>query len=496
MATETLTPSGGLIEPGQASRPAGASDRLYNADLAPTNERLWGSYSLFAMWMSDVHSIGGYTFAAGLFFLGLVAWQVGIAMIVGIFFVFAFMLLTGRAGQRTGVPFPVIGRIAFGVRGANLPAIVRAIIGIAFYGIQTYLASVALQVLCLQIWPGLTSLAETKIIGLSEFGWICFLALSVAQAMLMRRGMDTIRRFADFAGPVVYLAMFALAGWLLVKSHFNISLHLSHVHLTTANSWLQFFTIIGLVVAYFSALLLNYCDFSRFAPDDQTVRRGTLLGLPVNWALFSLVTLIVTAGAVSVFGHAITDPVEIVSRIGNTPVVIFAALVFTIATMGINIVANYVSPAYDLSNIAPDHIDFRKGGLITSTLAVLVCPWYLYSSAVAVNYFLGGLGAVLGPIFGIMMVDFFRIKRSEIALEDLYIDGPESRYWYDGGVNRRAIAAFFTGAIVSVPVALLSPLHKAAAFAWFIGAALAAVSYLLLVRSERAGQGNRVAAVP
>jgi NCS1 family nucleobase:cation symporter-1 len=485
MATQALTPPGTLGEPIQDSRPAGASDRLYNEDLAPTNERLWGSYSLFAMWMSDVHSIGGYTFAAGLFFLGLVAWQVGVAMIVGIFFVFGFMLLTGRAGQRTGVPFPVIGRIAFGVRGANLPAVVRAIIGIAFYGIQTYLASVAVQVLCLEIWPGLRSLAETKIIGLSEFGWICFLALSVAQALLMRRGMETIRRFADFAGPVVYLAMFGLAGWLLVKCHFNISLHLSHVRLSTGNSWLQFFTIVGLVVSYFSALLLNYCDFSRFAPDDQTVRRGTLLGLPVNWALFSIVTLIVTAGAVSVFGHAITDPVQIVARIGNTPVVIFAALVFSVATMGINIVANYVSPAYDLANVAPDHIDFKKGGLITSALAVVVCPWYIYSSTVAVNYFLGGLGAVLGPIFGIMMVDFFRIRRSQVSLDDLYIDGPSSRYWYRGGVNPKAIGAFLTGAVVSVPVALLSPLHKAAAFAWFIGAAIAAVTYFVLARSEQ-----------
>ena len=145
-----------------STRPAEASDRLYNEDLAPTNERLWGSYSLFAMWMSDVHSIGGYTFAAGLFFLGLEAWVVGVAMLVGIAFVYGFMLMSGRAGQRTGVPFPVIGRIAFGVHGANLPALVRAVIGIAWYGIQTYLASVSLQVLALGIWPGLESLTDSQ----------------------------------------------------------------------------------------------------------------------------------------------------------------------------------------------------------------------------------------------------------------------------------------------------------------------------------------------
>jgi nucleobase:cation symporter-1, NCS1 family len=147
------------------SAPAGASDRLYNEDLAPTKERTWGTYSLFAMWMSDVHSIGGYTFAAGLFFLGLAAWQVGIAMVIGIFIVYGFMLMSGRAGQQTGVPFPVLARLSFGVRGANFPALVRAIIGIAWYGIQTYLASVALQVLLLGIWPGLKSLTDSSISG-------------------------------------------------------------------------------------------------------------------------------------------------------------------------------------------------------------------------------------------------------------------------------------------------------------------------------------------
>src|SRR3954454_19939637 len=279
-----------------AARPEGASDRLYNEDLAPTNERLWGSYSLFAMWMSDVHSIGGYTFAAGLFFLGLRAWVVGVAMLVGIGFVYVFMLMSGRAGQRTGVPFPVVGRIAFGVRGANLAALIRAVIGIAWYGIQTYLSSISLQVLLLGIWPGLASLTERTVIGLSVFGWICFVALSVLQALVMRRGMETIRRFADWAGPVVYVAMFALAGWILVEADFGISLDFATHHLSTGDAWLQFFTVAALVVAYFSALLLNYRDFTRFAPDDRTVRRGTLLGLPVNWAIFSLITLIVTPG--------------------------------------------------------------------------------------------------------------------------------------------------------------------------------------------------------
>lgn len=469
--------------PKQEGIPEGFSPRLYNEDLAPTppSERTWGTYSLFAMWMSDVHSIGGYTFAAGLFFMGLAAWQVAVAMLIGIVAVYGFMLLSGKAGQATGVPFPVIGRIAFGVRGANLPALVRAIIGIAWYSIQTYLASISVQVLLLGIWPGLSGMVETEILGLSAFGWICFLALSLFQAMVMRQGMETVRRFADLAGPIVYVAMFILAGWIVIKAGSDLSFsNLSDEKLTGGDWWLGFFTVAALVVSYFSALMLNYCDFSRFAPNVKTVKSGTLLGLPINWAIFTILTLVVTAGTVSVFGEIIRDPVEIVARIDNTLVVILGALVFTTATIGINIVANYVSPAYDLANIAPDKIDFKKGGLITSCLALVIFPWYIFESAVAVNYFLGGLGAFLGPLFGIMMVDYFRVKNQIVDQAGLYKDGPESPYWYQNGWNMNAIYAFVPAAAISLVFALLHVFAKEAPFSWFIGAGLAAGIYLML----------------
>jgi nucleobase:cation symporter-1, NCS1 family len=182
------------------SLPPGASPRLHNEDLAPATERTWGTYSLFAMWMSDVHSLGGYTFAAGLFFLGLVAWQVFVALVLGIAVVFLLMNLTGFAGQRTGAPFPVIARISFGVFGANLPALIRAIIAIAWYGIQTWLASVAMVVLALSIWPGLQPWSEGGFLGLSPLGWAAFAVMWVLQLLVIRRGMETVRRFQDWAG--------------------------------------------------------------------------------------------------------------------------------------------------------------------------------------------------------------------------------------------------------------------------------------------------------
>ncbi len=460
--------------------PAAYSERLHNDDLAPAKERHWGTYSLFAMWMSDVHSIGGYTFAAGLFFLGLVAWQVFVALLLGIGIVYVLMNLSGRAGQQLGTPYPVLARVSFGVFGANLPALIRAAIAIAWYGIQTYLASVAVQVLLLAIWPGLESLTTTKVLGLSEFGWICFLSLTVLQATIMYRGMEMVRRYQDFAGPIVYVVMFALAIWIAVKANFDISFNLSSKRLSTGDAWLQFFTAAALVVAYFSTLLLNYCDFARFAPSERTVKRGTLLGLPVNFAVFSLTTVVVTAGSVAIYGEAIRDPVDLVARIDNPVVIVLGAVMFIVATIGINIVANFVSPAYDLANVAPKYITFRRGGLIASVVSVFILPWYIFQSAWAVNYFLGGLGAVLGPLFGIIIVDFYLIKKRKIEVDALYREGPASPYWYRGGWNPTALQAFVPAAIVAVLVALVSAFHDIAAFSWFIGAGLAGVTYYLL----------------
>ena len=468
----------------EASPTTNYSERLYNEDLAPAKERTWTAYSLFAMWMADVHSIGGYTFAAGLFFLGLTGWQVFLALIVGITLVYFFMNLSGIAGQRHGIPYPVLARLSFGLFGANIPALIRAIIAIFWYGIQTWLASVAVLILLLRIWPGLEQYTENSILGLSTLGWICFLALWVGQLFVLRRGMETVRRFVDWAGPAIYVAMFALAIWILIESRGNIGLSLSDKDLSTGAAIVAFLTAASLVVAYFSTLMLNFCDFARFSPSERMVKVGNFWGLPVNFLAFSLVIVIVTSGSRTVFGEAITDPVEVVSRIPSTLILILGALTFAIATMGINIVANFVSPAYDLSNAIPKHIDFRRGGLITALLALLVTPWNIYNSPVAINYFLGGLGAFLGPLFGIIFVDYYLVKRGHINVDALYREGEASPYWYQGGIHRRAVVVFAISAVVATVVALVPAFKAISPFSWFIGAGLGAVLYWAVARGS------------
>ena len=469
------------------SAPAGYSERLYNEDLAPVTERTWTGYSLFAMWMADVHSIGGYTFAAGLFFLGLTGWQVFLALLVGITAVYFLMNLTGLAGQRHGVPYPVLARLSFGLFGANIPALIRAIIAIFWYGIQTWLASVAVVVLLLRIWPGLESYAQNSILGLSTLGWICFLALWAAQLFVLRHGMETVRRFVDWAGPAIYVAMFALAIWIVIEAGGQIDFNLGSKDLSTGGAIVAFLTAASLVVAYFSTLLLNFCDFSRFSPTERMVKVGNFWGLPVNFTAFSLVIVVMTAGSVAVYGDAITDPVELVAKIPNTLVLIIGAVTFAVATVGINIVANFVSPAYDLANVAPKYIDFRRGGLISAVLALLVTPWNIYNSPVAVNYFLGGLGAFLGPLFGIIVVDYYLVKRGRIDVDGLFEAEESSPYWYEGGINRHAVWVFVLSATVAAIIALVPMFSALAPFSWFLGAVLSGTLYWATARrSERA----------
>jgi NCS1 family nucleobase:cation symporter-1 len=426
-----------------------------------------------------VHSIGGYTFAAGLFFLGLVGWQVLIALILGIFLVNIAVNLMGRAGQRMGTPFPVVSRLSFGIYGANIPALIRAIVAIAWYGIQTYLASVAVIVLTLAIFPGLKSLENGGFLGLAPLGWICFLILWVLQLLVMHRGMETIRKYQWVAGPAVWVAMVALMIWILVSAHGNVGLSVSSQRLSGGDAIREFLAAVSLTVAYFSTLMLNFCDFSRFAPNRRAVRQGNFWGLPVNFTAFAVVSVIVTAGTIKVFGKAITDPVLIVGRIHNTATLVIGALVFIVATIGINIVANFVSPAYDLANVAPKHIDFQRGGLISAVLALVVLPWKLYSSPVAVNYFLGGLGAFLGPLFAIIMVDYYLIRHERVCMPDLYREDG-GQYHYKNGVNPRALVAFVPSAAIAAVVALDSAFSTASPFSWFIGAIPAAVIYYVI----------------
>ena len=461
----------------------GAHPQLYNHDLAPTapEGRTWGAFSLFAMWMSDVHSVGGYTFAASLFFLGLTGWQVLISMLVGITAVYFLMNLIGRPSLRYGIPFPVMARVSFGVMGANLAAIVRGVVGIVWYGVQTYFASKAVQVLIITLVPSAADLTHNSIVGLSTLAWFSFLFMWFFQLVIFLSGMERIRRFIDFCGPVVYVVMFALAIWMLYQAGFSsLALQLSPPATSTAATIGVMANAAILIVAYFSALLLNFGDFARFGKDEKAMKTGNLLGLPLNFLVFSIITVIVTAGTLKVFGQAIMDPVLIVEKIGNPVVVIIGSITFIVATMGINIVANFVSPAYDISNLKPEKINFRMGGLITSILSVLVCPWLFVASPSAITLFVSIFGSVLGPMFGIMLADYYLVRRQIVIVDDLYTTSPSGTYNYDGGWNHKALIALAVSGALSIGLSLLGAygiMFNVGDWGWLIGASTGALVY-------------------
>ncbi len=469
----------------------GADARLINEDLAPVTgaKKTWSSYSVFAMWMSDVHSVGGYTFAASLFLLGLSGWQVLAALVIGIVIVNVLMNWIGKPSQQHGIPFPVMARVSLGVMGANFAAVIRGVVGIVWYGVQTYFASKAVATLVLVFFPGAASLQATSLLRLDLLGWGCFLFMWFFQLLIFQRGMEAIRKFIDFCGPAVYIVMFLLMGWIIWKAGWDsLDLTLSDKVLTGAESFVAMGSAILLVVAYFAALLLNFGDFSRFAKTERDMKVGNFLGLPVNFILFAIIVVVVTAGSAKVFGHMIMDPVEIVARIDNKWAVVLGSITFVIATMGINIVANFVSPAYDIANLFPKHVNFKKGGLIASILAVLVCPWIFVDSPQAITVFVSVFGAVLAPMFGVMVADFYLLKKQVIDVEQLYTMAPGGRYHYDGGWNKVGLVALGLASTLSIGWELCTQLLKvlpANNFGWVIGAVAGAVIYLAMMRAAK-----------
>jgi len=460
--------------------------RLTNDDLAPLRDQNWSWYNIFAFWMSDVHSVGGYVTAGSLFALGLTSWQVFICLIVGISIVLFFCNLVAKPSQRTGVPFPVICRSVFGVLGANVPAVIRGLIAVAWYGIQTYLASAALDILVVRVWPGLEpygDVAQHGFLGLSTLGYFTYALLWVLQAAVFWTGMDTIRRFIDFCGPAVYVVMIVLCGYLLSKAGWSVNLDLSSNHLSGGAVISTMCAATALVVSYFSGPMLNFGDFSRYGRSFAAVKKGNFWGLPVNFTMFSVLTVLTAAATLPVYGELITDPVKTVGRIDNTFAIVLAALTFTTATIGINIVANFVSPAFDFSHVNPQKISWRTGGMIAAVGSVLITPWNLYKNPDTIHYTLDTLGAFIGPLFGVLICHYYLVHKQKVAIDDLFTMSESGVYHYRKGVNVAAVGATAIAAVIAIACVFVPGINKATDYSWFIGCGVAFVAYFLLARA-------------
>jgi nucleobase:cation symporter-1, NCS1 family len=462
------------------------SGRLYNEDLAPTapDSRKWNTYSLFALWMNDAHNLGDYAFAAALFALGLNAWQVTTSIFAGCLIIFAGCVMSGFMGRDTGLPFAAVQRISWGVFGANIPALIRAIAAILWYGIQTYLASAAINAIFLRFIPGMESLTHASFLGLDLLSWLSFIILWAIQLAILSRGMEAVRHFQGWAGPAVWAVMIAVAVSLVIQAGGNISLTASTKNLSAGQQLYHVLAGVGLMIGLLSTLMLNFSDFARFAPSRRAVVWGNFWGLPVNWTLFGLTSVVISAGSVAVYGRVITNPADIFQQMDSGILVLVGAITLALAALGVNIVANFVSPAYDLANVWPKHINFRRGGIITAVIALASLPWKLYSTPVIITYFLGGVGALMGPLFGVMAIDYFILRRESVRVPDLFTPNSRSIYYDRSGVNPLAVAAFIPSAILSLIVAFVPAFSSVAPFTWFVGVSTSALIYYAISRGR------------
>ncbi|MBN9405652.1 MAG: cytosine permease [Burkholderiales bacterium] len=472
------------------------SPGLYNEDLAPAKERNWGTFSIFNVWTSDVHSLWGYYLAASLFLLCGSFTNFLLAIGLGSLVIFALMNLIGWAGEKTGVPYPVLARSSFGVWGANLPAIVRAIVAIFWYGAQTAAASSAVVALLVRSDAMLQFHQNSHLLGHSTLEVICYVFIWALQLLIIQRGMETVRRFQDWAGPAVWVAMLVLAIGLMVKAggfSFEHGIPMDVLLEKTKDAGVSgqpgsFWALMAVGatwVTYFAALYLNFCDFSRYAKNRQAVTRGNLWGLPINLIAFSFVAGITTIAAFQVYGEVLLHPEQISAKFDSWFLALLAAVTFAVATLGINVVANFVSSAFDISNVFPRQISFKRGGYIAALIALALYPFAPWEGNAA--HFVNAIGATMGPLLGIIVVDYYLIARGHVNVEALYHE--QGEYRYQGGWNMNAVAATVIGSIFSTILPNFTNLLPAwwGTFGWFIGVAIGGgVYYVLALARPRA----------
>ncbi len=466
---------------------------LWNPDLAPTplSRRTWSTYNIAALWIGMSVVITTYTLASGLMAQGMTWWQALGTILLGNLIVLIPMVLNAHAGTRYGISFPVLCRAAFGVRGANVPAILRAIVACGWFGIQTWIGGLALDALITAAWPGWAAIGAGKAIAFGVF-WLI-------QVAIILRGTEGIKVLESWSAPLLLLGGAVLLVWAVRAGGGmgNILSESQRLQKGTGNFWTLFPAALTANVGYWATLSLNIPDFTRYAKSQRSQALGQALGLPTTMTLFAFIGVAVTAATIVVFGEAIWDPIVLVTRIGSPGVIIFAALIVLAAQLTTNMAANVVSPANDFSNLSPRRISYVTGGLITAVLGIAMMPWKLYSDASAYIFtWLIGYSSLMGALGGILIADYWVLRRQKLSLPDLFAE--RGAYTYSGGWNPRALAALVVAILPVVPGfvrAATTPGGQVAdpgfwdhvyTQAWFVTFILGFVLYLALMRGRAA----------
>lgn len=449
---------------------------LSNNDLSPTGpaQRTWGTYNYIALWFSMSMEITTYQLASSLIAKGM-DWKQALAtVLLGNLIVLVPMLLNAHAGTKYGIPFPVFIRAPFGVRGANVPAILRAIVACGWFGIQSWIGGTAIHSMLSVIWPSVENMDGVR--------WVCFLSFWLLNMIIVWRGVESIRRLQAFGAPFMFVMAAALLIWVRIKAgSFGSMLSTPSQFHSTREFLTVFFPSLTAMVGYWATLALNIPDFTRYSKSQNAQAVGQAFGLPVAMTLYTFVGISVTSASAVLFGKPIWNPIVLIGAF-HQPVVAFIALIaILIATLNVNIGANVVSPSNDFSNLYPRLISFRTGGLITGFLGIAMCPWKLLASPDSYVFgWLIGASGLLGPVAGIMVCDYFLIRGTELDVNSLY--HREGCYYYLKGWNPRAIVALVAGVGIALLGLVVPPIHFLYDYAWFVGFFMAGAVYLILMK--------------
>jgi NCS1 family nucleobase:cation symporter-1 len=467
-----------------------SSSPLWNPDLAPTppSKRTWSTYHIAALWIGMSVVITTYTLASGLMQQGMAWWQAMLVILLGNVIVLFPMILNAHAGTKYGVSFPVLCRASFGVRGANVPAILRALVACGWFGIQTWIGGLALNTLLAAAWPAWAGMPGAVAVSFAIFWGV--------QVWIIVHGLEGIKKLESWSAPLL-LAGGALLLWWAIRAGGGLGRILdesARLQTTQVPFWQLFPAAVTANVGYWATLSLNIPDFTRYARSQRSQALGQALGLPATMTAFAFIGVAVTSATIVVFGEAIWDPVALIARIGSPPVIVFGALIVLLAQLTTNMAANVVSPSNDFSSLAPRRIGYVTGGLITAAIGILMMPWRLYADAAAYIFtWLIGYSSLMGAIGGVLIADYWVLRGRELSPEELF--KPRGRYSYSNGVNWRAMLALVLAILPVVPgfvraastpggvVANPTLLDSLYTYAWFVTFALSVVLYLALSRT-------------
>ena len=474
------------------------STDLWNQDLAPTTaaQRTWRWYHFAALWIGMVMCIPAYTLSASLIEAGMSGWQAVLTVFVANAIVLLPMLLIGHAGTKYGIPYAVLARASFGTTGARLPALMRAVVACGWYGIQTWFGGSMIYTL-LGVMLG-HEIGGNKLAGLgintAQLG--CFLLFWAIQLYYIVHGMDAIRKLETYTAPAKIVICFVLLGWVYHRAGGFGPLLKAPSQFVEGGAragqfWPVFWPSLTAMVGFWATLALNIPDFTRFAKTQRDQLLGQSIGLPVPMGLLAMLAVIVTSATVVLYGKAIWDPVDLASRMTGVAVLV-ALIVLLVDTVSVNLAANLVGPAYDFSALAPKHISYRTGGYMTAAIALVMMPWKILETTQGYIFtWLIGYSALLGPIAGILIIDYYLVRKTELDVDQLYRH--DGIYSYGNGWNMAAIVAFAAGVLPNIPGFLNAAFPAAfpsvgAAFkliytyAWFVGIAISALVYGVMMK--------------